>query len=111
MTNINKVEIIQADTLDIYKWLRKNMDLTIKEASEISKSKIIDFLNNTQKALDFYMYLHIFHGASARLIIDITFKTELPVGTVVYTEEEIIDHDKYSKEIKEQLINEQYINQ
>lgn len=44
MKQIAQVEIISANNLDVFKWLRKNMDwLNIKEAKEKSSQKIIDF--------------------------------------------------------------------
>lgn len=58
MKQIAQIEIISANYLDIFKWLRKEMNLSIIEAKEKSNKRIIDFDGDYHKAIDFFNYLH-----------------------------------------------------
>jgi Ni,Fe-hydrogenase maturation factor len=99
MEHLAKVEIVSAHFLDVFKWLRKEMDFSIIEAKELSKDgQIIDFRGDCNKALAFYNYLNQMITTSAKLIINDTFDSRGAVGSYVITKEEIVDDEKYFKE-------------
>ena len=45
------------ENLSIYKWVRTNLGLGIKESKELVNGKVIDFNGNTKQALEFYEYV------------------------------------------------------
>ncbi len=82
MNNIAQVEILSADYLDIYKWLRKEMPWMVrKEALELSRRNLIDFNGDYEKAIMLYNYLHNCLTNSARLIIDISYDTRYTISS------------------------------
>jgi len=83
MKQIAKVEIIDADRKEIYKWLRKReVYLPMKDVFEMSKQKVVDFHGDYEYALEFFNYLQNNPPNSARLIIDVSYDTR---GTVWYS--------------------------
>lgn len=99
MKQIAQVEIISANYLDVFKWLRKNMDwLNIKEAKEKSSQKIIDFDGDYEKAISMFNYLHNCMTNSARLIIDFSYDTRGAVGSYGVTIEQLEEDDKFRNE-------------
>ena len=88
MEQIAQVEIISANYLDIFRWIRKEMEyLPIKEAKELSTQKVIDFDGDYEKATCFFNYLQNSLRNSAKLIINVSFDKTGYVGATVYSEE------------------------
>jgi hypothetical protein len=99
MNQIAKVELISVYYLDVYKWLRKEMDIPIVEAKNLSQSgNVIDFNGDIEKAISFYNYLNSCMTNSARLIIDHSYSTIGCVGAFVDLEENMLESIKYSIE-------------
>jgi hypothetical protein len=78
---IAKVELISVHSPEVYKWIRQNTTLTIKEANELSKSgAVIDFGDDYAKAVKLYEYIEFGGPYSARIIIDNFFDRRGAVG-------------------------------
>lgn len=87
MEMIAKIELISISHLDVFKWLRKELNLGLLESNELSKNgKVIDFNGDIEQAIIFYNYLHSCGTNSARLIIDHTYDTRGCIGAY-YIEE------------------------
>ena len=74
MINYVHVDIAQViigsdDNLSIYKWVRTNIGLGIKESKELVDGKIIDFNGNAKQALEFYEYVNNCNETTAILNI------------------------------------------
>lgn len=96
ITQIAKVELISIHYLDVFKWLRKEFNLSIIEAKNISKNgTIIDFNGNIEKAISLYNYINRQNTSSARLIIDHSFDTRGYTGA---TGALIDENNKYHEE-------------
>lgn len=98
MKQIAKVEIISANSLDVFKWLRKEMNMDIKSAKELSNSTMIDFHGDYKKAIDFFNYLDSFLRSSARLIIDFAYDRSGIVGAFFINEETLKEDEKFREE-------------
>ncbi len=98
MEHIAKVEIIHADPIDLFRWFRKEINMPVSEARELSRSKIIDFGGDIEKAYDFYVYIQTLRVSGARLIIDDSFDYRGAMGSFAISKEESNDIEKYYKE-------------
>ena len=92
------VKMLHVNRFDVFKWLRKNMDVSIKEANRLSKEKEIDFLGDIDLAFQFYKYLQNCLASSAEIIIEQNFNNSRVMPAFVISEEEINENEKYSKE-------------
>jgi len=97
MKNICKVELISINKVEVFKYLRKYLNMDIAEAKEKAvEGQIIEFFN-PEEAIKFYNYLSI-EQSSAKLHIEKTLDTRGFVAYDAYTLEQIYEHHKYSKE-------------
>lgn len=96
--NLAQVIILQAHYLNVYKWIRTNMFLGIKESMDLSKSRVIDFYGDYNKAVEFYNYLKSFPRSSTKLIIDVNCEIPQIPSANVYTEEDIEEDIKFNAE-------------
>ena len=85
-----KVQIIQAHYLDVYKWLRANTSMELKECRDYSKSgSIIDFGADIVKCVEFYEFLLRLNTTSAKIEINQVFDNTCRCGSYAYTEEQL----------------------
>lgn len=98
MKNICKVELISINRLEVFKYLRKHLNMDILEAKEkAAEGQSIEFFN-LEDAIKFYNYLSM-DSSSAKIHIEKTFDTRGCVGSYSYTQEQIDEDNKYSKEL------------
>lgn len=96
---MNQVKIIQAHYLDVYKWLRANTSMELKECRDYSKNgSVIDFGNDTAKCVEFYNFLIRLNTTSAKIEINQGFDNTGRCGSYAYTEEEIKSDEIAKKE-------------
>ena len=55
---MTQVIIKSGDFLTIFKWIRKNLNLGIRESKELAEKEIIDFYFDYDKALEFCEFLN-----------------------------------------------------
>lgn len=96
---MNQVQIIQAHYLDVYKWLRANTYMELKECRDYSKNgSIIDFGEDVVKCVEFYCFLTGLTVTSAKIEINQGFDSRGSVGAYAYTEEQINSDEIARKE-------------
>lgn len=94
-----QVRLIQIHYLDIFKWLRKEMNMSIIEAKDLSKNgTIIDFGNDSDKALQLYNHIKSFDNTSAQILIDGFYDNRGRAGAYGISEEQIIEDELYRNE-------------
>lgn len=98
---VARVELIQVHHIDVYKWLRKNLNLNVVEANHLSKNGSFVCFDDFKMAMRFYLYLINQPTSSARLIIDHTFDSTGCYGSFGVTIEEAEENEKYYKELEE----------
>lgn len=102
MKQIAQVELIEVYHLDAYKWLRKNLGLSVAEANKLAwKGQIIPF-DDFKMAIRFYMYLNAHFGTSARLIIDHAYDMSKLVATSGVSDETHQENLLFYKELEEE---------
>ncbi len=93
------VKLIQVHYLDIFKWLRKEMNMSIIEAKDLSKNgAVVFFGNDFEKALDLYRHIQSFDNTSAQISIDDSYDNRGRAGSYGVSEEQIIQDELYRNE-------------
>jgi hypothetical protein len=102
MRQVAQVELIKVFHLDAYKWLRKNLGLSVSEANKLAQNGQIVPFNDFKMAIRFYMYLNAHFGTSARLIIDHEYDMTGCVSSGGVSIETHQENERFYKELEQE---------
>lgn len=102
MKQVAQVELISVHHLDAFKWLRKNLNLSVAEANALAKNGQVVTFDDFKMAVRFYMYLNNHFGTCARLIIDHAYDMRGCVASVGYSQETMEENDRFYKELEQE---------
>jgi len=97
-----KVTFKPIKSLDIYRWIRINLNLGLKESNDLAKTGLIDFYGDYKKAIEFYEYLNNCNETDAILFIHDSFQHYTDaICAYCFTEEYLEELRKYGEEFEE----------